>query len=161
MTIGQRIGSYHILEKLGQGGMGEVYKAKDDRLKRMVAIKVLRNDRVTRGDGELRFLQEARAASALNHPNIVQIYELAVHDGNDYIVMEFVPGRSLLQVLSEKRLGIDEALEYASQIGSALAAAHAAHIVHRDIKPGNIIVSDSGVVKILDFGLAKLQHIIT
>src|SRR6185436_2293209 len=143
MTIGQRIGSYHILEKLGQGGMGEVYKAKDDRLKRLVAVKVLRNDKVTRHDGELRFLQEARAASALNHPNIVQIYELAVHEGNDYIVMEFVPGRTLAQVLSEKRLSIDEALEYSSQIALALAAAHAAHIVHRDIKPGNIMVSDS------------------
>lgn len=155
--IGTQIGSYRILEKLGQGGMGEVYKAEDSRLKRLVAIKILRRDRVAPDQERLRFLQEGRAVSALNHPNIVQIYELASHDGEDCIVMEFAPGPTLAQLLSQKRLTVDQAMDYANQMASALAAAHAAGIVHRDIKPGNIIVTEAGVVKILDFGLAKRE----
>ena len=151
-----QIGPYRILEKLGQGGMGEVYKAKDPRLKRMVAIKVLREGRYAGEKERLRFLQEARAASALNHPNIVQIYELETVDGADCIVMEFMPGQNLAQLLAAKPFTIGQALDYAGQIATALAAAHAAKIVHRDIKPANIVVTDSGVVKILDFGLAKL-----
>ncbi len=138
--------------------MGEVYKAEDTRLKRLVAIKVIRHDKTALDQGKIRFLQEARAASALNHPNIVQIYEMDSQDGEDFIVMEFVPGQTLAQLLRTKRLSIDTALDYSNQIASALAAAHAASIVHRDIKPGNVIVSDAGAVKILDFGLAKLEQ---
>jgi cephalosporin-C deacetylase-like acetyl esterase len=104
-----------------------------------------------------RFKQEARAVAALNHPNIVQVYELGSEDGDDFIVMEFVPGRTLAEVLRSAPLGLDRALDYASQIASALAAAHAAGVIHRDIKPGNIIVTEAGVVKILDFGIAKVQ----
>ena len=155
-VTGSQIGPYRILEKLGQGGMGEVFKAEDTRLKRFVAIKVLRQGRHAGEKERLRFLQEARAASALNHPNIVQIYELESAAGADCIVMEFTPGRNLAQMLTAKPLTIDQALDYAGQIATALAAAHAAKIVHRDIKPANIIVTDQGVVKILDFGLAKL-----
>src|SRR5437867_1458250 len=106
--IGTQVGSYRILEKLGQGGMGEVYKAEDTRLKRLVALKVLRNGKTAAHQGRLRFLQEARAASALNHPNIVQIYGLESQDGDDFIVMELVAGRTLGQLLGEKRFGIDE-----------------------------------------------------
>src|SRR5436190_15922211 len=112
---GKRIGSYDILEKLGQGGMGEVYKAEDSRLKRLVAIKVLRQDKAAPDDVRSRFLQEARAASALNHPNIVQIYGLESEGGSDFIVMELAPGRTLAQLLSEKPLRVDEALDYFAQ----------------------------------------------
>jgi len=154
---GTRLGPYEILSPLGAGGMGEVYRAEDTRLRRIVAIKVLRADKVKLQLERQRLLQEARAASTLNHPNIVQIHELDSHEGDDFIVMEFVPGRTFAQLLKEKRLTIDEVIVYASQIASALAAAHAAGVVHRDIKPGNIMLSDLDVVKILDFGLAKPQ----
>src|SRR5260370_12274657 len=132
--------------------MGEVFGARDTRLNRTVAIKISKR----RFTG--RFKREARAVAALNHPNIVQIYELGSEDGDDFIVMEFVPGRALAELLRVERLSLDHALEYANQIASALAAAHAAGIVHRDIKPGNIIVTDAGVVKVLDFGLAKVEQ---
>jgi len=155
--IGTEIGPYTIIEKLGQGGMGDVYKAKDTQLKRFVAIKILRADRHAGNENRLRFIQEARAAPAFNHPNIVQIYELESHGGDDCIVMEFTPGRTLAQRMKASLLTVDEALHYAAQIASALAAAHAAKIVHRDIKPANIVITDGGIVKILDFGLAKIQ----
>ena len=131
--------------------MGEVFRARDTRLNRTVAIKISQR----RFTG--RFKSEARAVAALNHPNIVQVYELESANGDDFIVMEFVPGRTLAELLRATRLNLDQALEYANQIASALAAAHAAGVVHRDIKPGNIMVSDAGVVKILDFGLAKVE----
>src|SRR5688572_12491866 len=111
--IGSRIGTYRILEKLGQGGMGEVYKAEDTRLKRIVAIKALRSDTYPTQQARLRLLQEARAASALNHPNIVQVHELESQAGADYIVMEFVSGRTLADVLAERRLNLDEVLAFA------------------------------------------------
>ena len=155
---GSQIGTYRILEKLGQGGMGEVYKAEDTRLRRIVAIKALRSDQYPTEQTRLRFLQEARAASTLNHPNIVQVHELESQGGADYIVMEFISGRALARILAERRLSLDEALEFATQIASALSAAHAAGIVHRDIKPGNIVVNEAGVAKVLDFGLAKLTE---
>src|SRR5258708_2191180 len=151
-AAGTQLGQYRIEAALGAGGMGEVFRARDTRLNRTVAIKI--SQRLFTG----RFKQEARAVAALNHPNIVQIYELGSEAGDDFIVMEFVPGRTLAELLCAAPLALDQALEYANQIASALAAAHAAGIVHRDIKPGNIIVSDAGVVKILDFGLAKAEQ---
>ncbi len=158
---GTWVGSYRILEKLGQGGMGEVYMAEDSRLKRLVAIKILRQDKATPDEARSRFLEEARAASALNHPNIVQVYELESEGGRDFIVMELASGRTLAQLLADRPFTVDESLDYFTQMASALAAAHAAGIVHRDIKPGNIMISDAGVVKVLDFGLAKLQQTIS
>src|SRR5713226_2566679 len=151
-AAGTQMGQYRIEAPLAAGGMGEVFRARDTRLNRTVAIKISQR----RFTG--RFKQEARAVAALNHPNIVQIYELGSEDGDDFIVMEFVPGRALADLLRVARLSLDQALEYANQIASALAAAHAAGIVHRDIKPANIIVTDAGVVKILDFGLAKVEQ---
>jgi Tol biopolymer transport system component len=136
--------------------MGEVYKARDTRLDRMVAIKVLAADKVADPDRKLRFIQEAKAASALNHPHIVTIHDISNDSGIDFIVMEYVPGKSLEQLIPPKGLRASEALKYAIQIADAFAAAHAAGIVHRDLKPANVMVTDAGQVKVLDFGLAKL-----
>jgi len=138
--------------------MGEVYRATDTRLHRTVAIKVLPHDKVADPERKRRFLQEARAASALNHPNIITLYDIASDNGIDYLVMEYVPGKSLDQLITSKGLPLAEAIGYAAQIAGALAAAHAAGIVHRDIKPANVIVTQESQVKILDFGLAKLTE---
>lgn len=152
-TPGTLLGSYEIEATLGVGGMGKVFRALDTRLNRTVAIKFPKRH-FTEG-----FKREARAAAALNHPNIVQIDELGSADGDEYIVMEFVAGCTLAELIREKRLSIKEALVCSHGIASALAAAHAAGIVHRDIKPGNIMVNgDLTVVKILDFGLAMLAE---
>ncbi len=154
--IGQNLGHYVITGKLGEGGMGVVYEARDTHLGRLVALKLLPHDAVANPARRQRFIQEAKAASALNHPNIVTIYDIASADGVDYISMELIRGRTLEQLLSRGSLRLGEALAYAIQIADALAAAHAAGIIHRDLKPGNIMVTDRGDVKILDFGLAKL-----
>lgn len=138
--------------------MGAVYRARDTRLGRLVAIKMLRPEVASDPERKRRLLQEARAASSLNHPNIVTVHEIDSEEDADFIVMEYVPGRSLDHVLAGKPLALGEALSYAVQIASALAAAHEAGIVHRDLKPGNILVSEDGRVKILDFGLAKLTE---
>ena len=151
-AAGAELGAYRIEAPLGAGGMGEVFRARDTRLDRTVAIKVSQR----RFTG--RFRHEAQAVAALNHPNIVQIFELESDGSDDFIVMEFVPGRTLTQVLRDAPLSIDQALDYSCQIASALAAAHSAGIVHRDIKTGNVMVNDSGVVKVLDFGLAKMEQ---
>ena len=157
---GQTIGHYRILEQLGAGGMGIVYKALDMHLDRLVAIKVLPPEKVADAERKRRFVQEAKAASALNHPNIITIYDIASENGIDFIAMEYVPGKALNQLIMRKGLPVGEALKYAVQIADALAAAHAAGIIHRDLKPGNVMVSGaperSGFVKVLDFGLAKL-----
>jgi serine/threonine-protein kinase len=152
---GRTVSHYEILERLGSGGMGEIYRARDTRLNRMVAIKVL--PRSDSGDEtpRLRFMQEARAASGLSHPNIVTVHDILADDGADLLVMELVIGRTLAQVLSGTGMPIPQVLSHAVQIARALAAAHAAGIVHRDVKPGNIMVTSSGLVKVLDFGLAK------
>src|SRR6202521_4547157 len=155
---GRRLGPYEILSAIGAGGMGEVYKARDTRLQRTVAIKILPHDKVADPERKRRFLQEARAASALNHPNIVTLHDIANDQGVDYLVMEYVSGKSLGMLITPRGLPLAEALHYAQQIASALAAAHAAGIVHRDIKPANVIVTPEGQVKILDFGLAKLEE---
>ncbi len=138
--------------------MGEVYKARDTRLDRIVAIKVLPSGVAANPDRKRRFMQEAKAASALNHPNIVTIHDIATDNGVDFIVMEYVRGKALDQLIPRKGLRTAETLKYAIQIADALAKAHAAGIVHRDLKPGNIMVGDEGQVKVLDFGLAKLTE---
>ena len=158
LTTGTQIGPYKIEAVLGAGGMGEVYRATDTRLHRTVAIKILPREKVADPERKKRFLQEARAASALNHPNIVTLHDIASDSAVDYLVMEFVPGKSLDKLITPKGLPLAEALGYAQQIASALAAAHAAGIVHRDIKPANAIVTPEGHVRVVDFGLAKLTE---
>jgi len=156
------IAHYQIVDKLGEGGMGIVYKARDTRLDRMAALKVLPPGKTADPERKRRFVQEAKAASALNHPNIITIYEIGlgqgVDDGVDYIAMEYVSGRALDALISRQGMRPAEVLKIGVQIADALAAAHAAGIIHRDLKPGNIMVADSGLVKVLDFGLAKLTE---
>ncbi len=153
---GRTLAHYRILEKLGAGGMGVVYRAHDTHLDRSVAIKVLPAEVVADPERRRRFAQEARSASALNHPNIIQTYDIDTADGADFIAMEYVPGKTLDRLIGPKGLPLDEALKYAIQIADGLAAAHAAGIVHRDLKPANVMITEQGLVKILDFGLAKL-----
>jgi serine/threonine protein kinase len=148
---------YRLAEKIGEGGMGTVYTARDLRLDRSLAIKVLSGN-LTDAFRQQRFGQEARAASALNHPNVVTIYDIDRADGIDFIVMELVVGRSLDRVIPKQGLRTGDVLRYGSQIAGALAAAHAAGIVHRDLKPANVMIADSGHVKLLDFGIAKLAE---
>ena len=154
--LGQTLDRYTIESKLGEGGMGVVYKARDTHLDRVVAIKVLPHDKVADPDRRQRFVQEARAASALNHPGIVSVHDIRSDAGIDFIVMEYVAGRTLDQVIAARGLSVTQALRYGVQIADALATAHEAGILHRDLKPANVIVTDSDRVKILDFGLAKL-----
>jgi len=156
--IGRTVLHYQIVEMLGCGGMGVVYKATDMHLDRFVAIKVLPPEKVADPERKRRFAQEAKAASALNHPNIVHIYDIAEADGMQFIAMEYVPGKTLDQMIGRKGLGLNEALKYAAQIADALAKAHSAGIVHRDLKPSNVMVTAHGLVKVLDFGLAKLTE---
>jgi dienelactone hydrolase/predicted Ser/Thr protein kinase len=156
--IGQTLGHYRIEAKLGEGGMGVVYRARDLHLDRPVAIKVLPPERTADAERKGRFVQEAKAASALNHPNIITIHDIDTAGGADYMVMEYVEGRSLDRLIASGPLPVDQALDYAVQLAAALAAAHAAGIVHRDIKPANIMVTEAGHVKVLDFGLAKLSE---
>ena len=149
-------GHYEVLDKLGSGGMGEVYRAKDLELGREVAIKVLRKEIASEPDGLKRFEREARTASALNHPNIATIYHIGEHEGTRYIAMELVEGQTLRELLNECPLSTKKTLALAKQIVAGLAKAHGASIVHRDLKPENFMVTEDGLVKILDFGLAKL-----
>ena len=153
---GTTVGHYELLEKIGEGGMGVVYRARDLVLNRFVAMKLLPQGAGLDDDRKRRFLQEAQAASALNHPHIVTIYEIGMAPPQEFIAMELVPGRSLEALIGPNGLPVRQALDYALQIADALAVAHAAGIVHRDIKPGNVIVTDAGLAKVLDFGLAKL-----
>jgi len=159
VAVGQTVGPYKILELLGAGGMGQVFRATDTRLHRTVAIKILPRDKVSDPERKRRFLQEARAASALNHPNIVTLYDIANDGGMDYLVMEYVEGKSLDRLIAATRLPLPDSVGYAAQIAGALAAAHSAGIVHRDIKPANVIVTPESQVKVLDFGLAKLTEV--
>ena len=153
--IGQTIAHYQVLEKLGQGGMGVVYKARDTRLQRLVALKVLSSDKVVSSDRRARFIREAQSASALNNPHIVTIYDAHAYEGVDYLAMEYIEGRTLDKLVSRRGLPVGETLRLALPIADALTAAHAAGIIHRDLKPGNIMVANGGQVKVLDFGLAK------
>jgi eukaryotic-like serine/threonine-protein kinase len=152
---GARLGPYEILQSIGVGGMGEVHRARHLKLRRDVAIKVLPAEFAADPSRLARFEREARTASALNHPNIVTIYDIAEHEGTMYIAMELVEGRTLRALIADGPVPVDQAAHLASQIADGLARAHAAGIVHRDIKPANVMVTSDGLVKILDFGLAK------
>jgi serine/threonine protein kinase/tetratricopeptide (TPR) repeat protein len=149
---------YVIEKKLGAGGMGEVYRAHDTRLKRTVAIKMLPQETAADNSYRRRFLKEARTASALNHPNIVAIYDICTEKNTDFIVMEYVDGLTLESLIAKETLSLDQLAGLGSQVALALGAAHAAGVVHRDIKPANIMVTRTQEVKVLDFGIAKLQH---
>ena len=157
LSSGTQLGPYEIVSQLGAGGMGVVYEARDPRLKRTVAIKLLPPDLTKDATAKQRFLQEAQAASALDHPNICTIHEInETDDGQLYLVMAHYEGETLKERIEKGPLGLDDAIDIATQVGTGLAEAHGAGIVHRDIKPANLLVTKSGVVKILDFGLAKL-----
>jgi len=153
--IGTTLGHYKITERIGSGGMGVVYKARDLHLDRFVALKTLAPEKVVHPDRKRRFVQEAKAASSLNHPNIIHVYDIDRADDTDFIAMEYVEGKTLDQRVGHRGLRLNDALKYAVQIADALAKAHSAGIVHRDLKPTNIMVNEDGVVKVLDFGLAS------
>jgi serine/threonine protein kinase len=156
--VGRQVGSYKVLSLLGAGGMGEVYRAKDTRLGREVAVKVLPSALASDPDRVYRFKQEARATGALNHPNILAIYDVGTHDGSPYLVSELLEGATLRDQLRGTALSVRKAIDYGLQIARGLAAAHEKGIVHRDLKPENLFVTRDGRVKILDFGLAKLTQ---
>src|ERR1043166_4565773 len=158
MTLadGTRLGRYEIRSKIGEGGMGEVYLAQDTKLARRVALKILPQEFVAEKDRMRRFVSEARSVSALNHPNIITIYEIGETKGTHYIATEYIEGETLQTRLKRESLSLKSALEIALQVASALEAAHRAGVVHRDIKPDNVMVRQDGIVKVLDFGIAKL-----
>ena len=152
-----QLGAYKILGPLGAGGMGEVYRATDTRLNRDVAIKILPADFARDADRLRRFEQEARATSALNHPNILTVYDIGTHEDSPYIVAELLEGEEFRAQLNDGALAPRKAIDYAQQIAAGLAAAHGKGVTHRDLKPENLFITIDGRVKILDFGLAKLR----
>ena len=157
LSPNSRLGPYEIKSALGVGGMGEVYRAHDSRLNRDVAIKILREDAAEDPERRARFEREAHAIAALNHPNVVAVYDFGIEDGQQYIVSELVEGDSLRSLLTGKRVPLRKLVDIGTQVANGLAAAHAAGFVHRDLKPENIMLTAEGRVKILDFGLAHRQ----
>jgi serine/threonine protein kinase len=158
IAVGARFDHFEVIAPLGAGGMGEVYLARDTRLDRRVALKLLPAEFTANRDRVRRFEQEAKAASSLNHPNIITVYEIGESDGAHFIAAEYVDGQTLRQRMQGDHLKLLSALDVAVQIASALAAAHEAGIIHRDIKPENVMLRRDGIVKVLDFGLAKLTE---
>ncbi len=155
--VGTTISHYEVLEKLGEGGMGLVFKARDLQLGRFVAIKVLISSSDESAHHRARFIQEARAASSLNHPNIITIHDIVDTGDGECIVMEFVRGKTLGRLIEEGKLPLVDCLKYAMQMADALAAAHGIGIIHRDLKPANVMITPEGHAKVLDFGLAKVS----
>ena len=156
--IGRTVAHYCILERLGSGGMGVVYKAQDTHRECLVALKVLPQERIADLERKRRFIQEARTASALNHPSIITVHDISTDRGLDFMAMEYVNGQTLSALIGRKGMKLNEVIRYGIQMADALAAAHAAGIIHRDLKPSNIMVTPTGLVKVLDFGLAKLSE---
>jgi serine/threonine-protein kinase len=154
--LGKKVAHFEIVEKLAEGGMGAVYTARDLHLNRLVAIKALLPEAAGNPDRRRRFAQEAKVASALNHPNIITIYDIVNQDSANFIIMELVTGKTLTELIPHQGLPVAEALDYAFQIAEALAFAHSAGIIHHDLKPANIVVREDGLVKLLDFGIAKI-----
>src|SRR5580700_10089761 len=153
--VGKKILHYQLIDKIGAGGMGEIYKAEDSRLNRLVAVKILSPGLSTDPERKRRFFQEAQAASALNHPNIITLYDIVTEGDMQCIVMEYISGKTLRDLTPAGGLTPPQTLQYATQIASALTAAHSAGIIHRDLKPSNIMLTTTGLIKVLDFGLAK------
>src|SRR6202022_541875 len=156
---GKRLGPYEILSGIGAGGMGEVYRARDTRLNRIVAIKVLPPHLADRSDLRERFEREARTIASLNHPHICTLHDIGQQDGIDFLVMEYLEGETLAQRLLKGSLPLEQVLQYAIEIADALDKAHRKGVTHRDLKPGNIMLTKSGT-KLLDFGLAKLKQVV-
>ena len=157
IQVGQRLGPYEILSAIGSGGMGEVYRAKDTRLDRTVAVKILPDHLASRAELRERFEREARTIASLNHPHICTLHDIGHQDGADYLVMEHLEGETLAERLKRGPLPLDHVLQYAIEIADALDKAHRKGITHRDLKPANIVLTKSGT-KLLDFGLAKLKQ---
>jgi serine/threonine protein kinase len=156
--IGRTLSHYRLVEKIGQGGMGIVYKAWDLHLDRFVALKLLPQESLSDTERKRQFVREAKAASALNHPNIVTIHDIDEAEGICFIAMEYIPGRTLESMIRDEELTFDRIISYGIQIADALSKAHAAGIIHRDLKPSNLMVTEGNLVKVLDFGLAKLTR---
>src|SRR5436309_460072 len=146
LSPGDKLGPYEILALIGAGGMGEVFKARDTRLDRVVALKVLSRAKAADAERKRRFVQEAKTASALNHPNIVTIYDVGADNGVDYLAMELVAGKPLDRLIPRNGLALHEILRYGTQVADALAQAHAAGIIHRDLKPANVMVTPEGLI---------------
>ncbi|HSF25739.1 MAG TPA: serine/threonine-protein kinase, partial [Blastocatellia bacterium] len=156
--IGRRLGNYEVLSRLGAGGMGEVYLAEDTKLNRKVAVKLLPAGLTEDERARKRFVREAKTAAALDHPNICSIYEVGEEAGSSFIVMQYVEGEALSDRIQRKHLELSESLDVAVQVADALAEAHSRRVIHRDIKPQNIMITARGNVKVLDFGLAKVTR---